>query len=343
MNSLVVIVITKNLKRSILIYFDLIFSMLIWNVNQNIFGNPFLPCFILSTTTFLIVYTPFEIYWSFADLWYDRWKSITLKDNVTNIERIEVECVRNKKKEIVALLVSSKDKNLVDNKNSIIIIAHGFSDTKESIQNYFLPFAQLGYLILSYDARGTGKSKKVGRRSHFLKRIEDFKKILKWVSMNNDLNKKRVCCVGFSIGALTILCGGFNNEVIDKIIAISAISNYRKNLPRFNVIVMLSYFLKGVKVFPKHDENRKLSPSIMINQIKKNISEEKWRYLCNRVLLIHSRNDKIIKMINFEENAEILDLPDENRLIINKGGHTHKKNEMILVGRSLKFLESNSN
>lgn len=338
-----VIVITKNLKRSILIYFDLIFSMLIWNVNQNIFGNPFLPCFILSTTTFLIIYTPFEIYWSFADLWYERWISLKLEDYVTHHERIEVESVKNKKKEIAALLVSSKDKKLVDNKNSIIIIAHGFSDTKESLQNYFLPFTRLGYVILSFDARGTGKSKKVGRRSHFLKRIEDFEKILKWVSMNNDLNKKRICCVGFSIGALTILCGGFNNEVIDKIIAISAISNYRKNLPRFNVIVMLSYFLKGVKVFPKREENLKLSPSIIINQIKKNVPEEKWRNLCKRVLLIHSKNDKIIKMINFEENAEVLDLPEENKLVINKGGHTHKKNELILVGRSLKFLESNSN
>ena len=336
-----VIVITKNLKRSILIYFDVIFSMLIWNVNQNIFGNPFLPCFILSTTTFLIIYTPFEIYWSFADLWYDRWISLTLKDYAINHERIEVDRVRNKKKEIAALLVSSKDKELVDNKNSIIIIAHGFSDTKESLQNYFLPFTQLGYVILSYDARGTGKSNKVGRKSHFLKRIKDFEKILKWVSINNDLKKKRICCVGFSIGALTILCGGFNNEAIDKIIAISAISNYRKNLPRFNVIVMLSYFLKGVKLFPKREENLKLSPSIMINQIKKTIPEKKWRNLCIRVLLIHSRNDKIIKMINFEENAEVLDLPEENRLVINKGGHTHKKNELILVGRSLKFLESN--
>lgn len=338
-----VIVITKNLKRSILIYFDLIFSMLIWNVNQNIFGNPFLPCLILSTTTFLIIYTPFEIYWSFADLWYERWKSIELKDYQTSIKRIEVYNKRNKKKELAALLLSSKDQKLVENKNSLIIIAHGFSDTKESLQNYFLPFAQLGYVILSYDARGTGQSKKVGRRNQFLKRIEDFEKILKWVSRNNDLNKKRINCIGYSIGALSILCGGFKNEKIDKIIAISAISNYRKNLPRWNILVMLSYFLKGVKLFPKWEENLKLSPSIVINECKKDIPEEKLKKFSNRILLIHSRNDKIIKMINFEENVKALNLPEENRLIINKGGHTHKKNELILVGRSIKFLESNLN
>jgi pimeloyl-ACP methyl ester carboxylesterase len=316
--------------------------MLIWNVNQNIFGNPFLPCFILSTTTFLIIYTPFEIYWSFADLWYDRWDPLSLKDYVTKFERIPVEPARNKKKEIIALLISSKNRTLVERINCIIIIVHGFSDTNESLQNYFLPFAQLGYVVLSYDARGTGKSKKVGRRSQFLKRIDDFQKILKWISTNNDLNKKRICCVGFSIGALTTLCGGFDNDRIDKIIAISAISDYRKNLPRFNIIVMLSYFLKGVKLFPNREENKKLSPLYLINQCKKQVSEENWKNLSNRVLLIHSRNDKIIKMINFEENAEALDLPRENRLIINKGGHTHKKNELILIGRSLKFLESDS-
>jgi len=158
--------------------------------------------------------------------------------------------------------------------------------------------------------------------------------------VNDELNKKKLFCIGFSIGALTILCGGFKNERIDKIIAISAISNYRKNLPRFNIIVMLSYFLKGVKVVPKREKNLKLSPSIIINQIKKEISEENWKKLSKRVLLIHSRNDKIIKMINFKENAKVLGLPPENRLIISKGGHNHKKNELILIGRSLKFLDS---
>jgi pimeloyl-ACP methyl ester carboxylesterase len=286
--------------------------------------------------------TPFEIYWTFREFWYERWKPISIEGIEIIHEKIVIDLKNEKKRKILsAIVLKSSNQELVREKNAVIIIVHGFSDTKESLQKYYLPFARLGYIILTYDARGTGKSKKAGRRSQFLNRITDFKKIVNWVKENKDLSEKRLFSVGFSIGAVSILCGSFSDERVEKIIAISAMSNYRKNLPKYNLLVMFSYFIKGVKLFPKKELNQKLSPSLHAIEIKNRITSENWKELTGRILFIHSRNDRIIKMINFYENVKTFELPDENSIILSKGGHNHKKNEMVLVGSSIKFLESN--
>jgi len=315
-------------------------SILIWNVNYNTFGNPFLPCFFLSVATFLIIFTPFEIYFTFRDFWFERWGPIDIEDvQITKI-KVEVEKTKRKRKDLAALLIESKNVKKTQQLNSIIIIAHGFSDTKESLQNFYLPFVRLGYSIFIYDARGTGNSKQVGSRGDFLSRINDFKIIVNWINKDPVLQQKRIFSIGFSIGALTVLSGGFSDERIEKIIAISAISNYRKNLPRYNIIALLSYLFKGVKLLPKKSENEKISPLFQIKKVKNRSNDEKWQHLSKRVLLVHSRNDRIIKLKNFIENRDVLDLPHTNQLILNKGGHNLKKNELILQGASIKFLRN---
>jgi hypothetical protein len=103
---------------------------------------------------------------------------------------------------------------------------------------------------------------------------------------------------------------------------------------------MLSYLLRGVKLFPNKEENEKLSPYIVIEKFKRLISEDIWRNYSKRIFLIHARNDKIIKFKNFKENVELLDLSEENTLVLKKGGHTQKKNEIALVAASLNFFNS---
>lgn len=333
--------ISKNLKRILIIYFAIIISALIWNINRNIFGNPIWPCIILSTTTFLIIYTPFETYFSFKDIWLDRWSKIQLEELSLKKIRINIKMGKKKKaRAIKAVVVTPKDESTIKPKDVIIIICHGFSDTKEALQFYYLPLALQGFTILAYDSRGTGESKKVGKRNQFLMRIEDFKAIINWIKVNEDFKNKKIYSAGFSIGALTILCGGFPDKNVEKIVAVSSISNYKKILPTFNPILLIRYFFKGVKLIVNNDENERLSPYIIINKLKKSLPEEEWKKLSDRVLLIHSRNDRIIKLNNFEELCNILNLKEENKLILKRGGHTNKKNELILVSVSLKFFNA---
>ena len=235
--------ISNTIKRLILICIDVLFSWFIWEANIWL-GNPcnsvaFTRCFMLSATTFLIVYSPFEIYWSIRDLWYDRWLGLSFK----SLEEKEID-ISVSNGFLSGTVIRHKNQAKIKARNSIIIICHGFSDTKESLQYYYFPLAIQGYVILVYDARGTGKSKKLGKRGNILKRIEDFNEIIKWVKSNKEYSTLKINCIGFSIGALTILCAGFQNMDIEKIIAISSMSRYKKNLPRFNLILILSYLMK---------------------------------------------------------------------------------------------------
>ncbi len=304
------------------------------------FGNAcyttaFSKCFTLSITTFLIIYTPFEIYWSFRDLWYDRWKKLFLKD--LNISNLKIEITNGF---LATDIVKSRNEIKNNLKNALIIICHGFSDTKRKLQYLYFPLALQGYTILIYDARGTGKSKKTGKRSEFIKRIEDFKEILKWVKNQKEFKTKKIFCIGFSIGAITVLSGGLLNDNIEKIIAISSISNYRRNIPKYNPIVLLSYLFKGVKLFPNPEENYRLSPYLFIRKAKENLEFDQWNRLSRKVMLIHCKNDRVIKYINLKENKMILEPPRKNLVVLKRGGHSHKKNELILVGAILNFLNS---
>jgi len=255
--------------------------------------------------------------------------------------KIKVDQSKKGKSEHLGGLLISFDENNKDRlNNTVVIVSHGFSDKKETLEYYYLPLAYQGYTILVYDARGTGESKKVGKRYQFIKRIDDFKKIVSWIENNNELKSYKIYAAGFSIGAITVLCGGFSSENIKKIIAISSMSYYKQNLPKYNLIVMLSYLMKGVKLFPNKKENEKLSPYVVIEQFKSLISDEEWERYSQRVFLIHAKNDKIIKFKNFIENVSLLGITEKNTLILKKGGHTQKKNELLLVSASLKFFNS---
>lgn len=326
---------SKFQKRLMLIYVDIIFSMLIWNINAS-WGNKFEICFILSTTTFLIVFTPFEIYWSFRDIWFDRWT--LLKSRKVHVKKVKIAIEGGKL--LRADLLSPNFDGAGSSKNAIVIVCHGFSDKKESLQYLYYPFTLQGYDVLTYDARGTGKSKDAGKRSDFIKRIDDYKHIIDWVKTNEDLGKRRIFTIGISIGAITALCGGLSNEDVEKIVAISSMSNYRQNLPKYNPVVVLSYLMKGVNMHPNEEKNLKLSPYAVMEAIKKELSEVEWNKFSKKVYLIHSRNDRVMKFKNFEENRAILQSSPENQLILKKGGHSMKKNEMALVGASLKHFNS---
>ena len=325
---------TKSLKYFILIVIDVLISAFIWHVNAS-WGNTFWTCFILSTTTFLIIFTPFQIYFSLREIYFDRWKSLQLEVSKKSKVKINVNGGN-----LSADLIISKNQEAVSLKNTIVIISPGLSDTKKTLKYYYFPLAYHGYVILTYDARGIGRSKKTGKRSDFITRIEDFKTIIKWIRNHDELNNFKINCIGVSIGALTVLCGGFPNKEIEKIVAIASISKYRENIKISKRIVKFTFFMKGINLKPKDDVNEQLSPYLIIKNLKNDFSQEEWKIFTRRVFLIHARNDRIIPFKNFEENREILELSAENQLVFNKGGHICKKDELAVVGVILKFFNN---
>ncbi len=309
-------------------------SAFIWYVNAS-WGNTLRILLIASILTFLTVYAPFEIYFTFRDIWFDRWDVLYLKS--LEIKKVKIKVDGDI---IYADLVESKDQEAVKLRNTIIVVSAGFSDKKETLQYYYYPLAYQGYVILAYDARGIGESKKAGHRADFLKRIEDFNSIIDWITVNEELKNLKIYTLGISIGAITVLCAGFPNENIEKIVAVSSMSHYKQSISAANIIVKFSYHMKGVNLFPDEDVNQKLSPYLVIERLKNTLSQTEWNIFSEKVFLIHSKNDKVIPFVNFEENKSILKLPDEKQLILRKGGHMQKKNELALVGATLRFFNS---
>lgn len=327
---------SKNLKRVLVAIIGIIVSAFIWHINRNIFGNVIRTCIILSTTTFLLIYVPFEIYFLIRTIWYDRWKDL----RSDKIKMFKMYIPIDERKEhgyIVANIISSQEQR-AQKRKSIIIISHGYSDTKETLEYLYVPLALQGYTILAYDARGSGESKRLGKRNQFLERIEDYRKILDWIQEQNAFKGFNIYAIGFSIGAIIAISAGFTENRVKKIIAISCISQYKKNIAIFNPVILIGYILRGIPLFPTEKQDRKLSPYKIFEKQKSTISQSEFDRLTHRIYLVHSKNDSVIKFKNFRENSTILNIPKENTLLFKRGGHTMKKNELALVGGILRFL-----
>jgi predicted esterase len=288
----------------------------------------------------LIIYVPFEIYFSFREIWYDRWKEVELEEIIRKKVKIPIE-EHGKSRHLIGTLLIPNTQERGILKNSLVIVSHGYSDTKETLQYIYLPLVIRGHLVLAYDARGVGESKEAGKRNEFLKRIEDYKRIINWVERNDELKDLKIYSIGFSIGAIIAFSAAFTDERVKKIVGISCISLYKKNINHARPIVLLGFLLRGIKLFPTNKENQKLSPSLVFKKSKESYSKERFQKLAQRVFLIHSENDKVIGFSNFRENISILELPEENHVVFKNGGHTMKKNEMALVGAILRFLNKN--
>lgn len=312
----------------------IIISAFIWYVNAS-WGNFFDTCFILSTTTFLIIIVPFEIYFSIRDIWFDRWIHLEIED--ADVSEISIDVHTG---QLQADLIKPKTTKNIRTKKALVLIVHGFSDTKEDLQYFYLPLALRGYTILAYDARGTGGSKDAGKRSQFEMRIDDFIEVLDWIQSNLELRELTLFCLGFSIGALTILCGGLQRTDVKKLIAISSIADYKESISTHNPIIKFSYSIKGVVLDPDDTLNESISPIRVMERLKNNLTKQEWNQIAQKVWLIHARNDKIIKFQNFIKNKKILSLPDEKAIVFEKGGHSHKKNELALVGSVLQILDT---
>ncbi|MBD3195502.1 MAG: alpha/beta fold hydrolase [Candidatus Lokiarchaeota archaeon] len=333
---------SKLHKRLIVFLIASAVSAYIWHVNRDIFGNTIETSLILSITTVLCIYVPFEIYFSVRDLYYDRWEKIKLSRNF-EISKLRIHIDPKKKKGfIVGNLVESIDKEKVDSTRTIIIINPGLSDKKEALEYLYLPLADYGYTIFAYDSRGIGESKKLGKRSQFIRKIDDYKEIINWIAEQERFKDYTIYSIGMSIGALIAVSGSLTDERVKKIVAISLISEYKKNIRRLNPLILFSFLLKGINFFPKEEDLKLLSPTLFFNKTKLNSTHKEWERYVNKLYLVHCKNDNIIKFRNFKKNKSILDLPDDHCLVFKKGGHALKKNEIGLTGAVLRFLNQSS-
>lgn len=253
--------------------------------------------------------------------------------------------------------LDSESMKTSDTKKELIIFCHGFANSSKEVRHYTYALGLSGYTVFSYDARGAGKSTKLGRKRSFLSRNHDLSKIINYFSHHLIYQNYKINIIGESMGGISAISSwSFQENLINKIIVISIPSIFNKIMKRHMFplskkwIVRLNYRLKGISVYPPEKINEQLSPYLILAKMKQQLlsssknpmnqtENDKWKEFTNsKVLLIHSLSDHLFKIKNFEQNKEILNLSPENSLLFSDGGHNQIKNEPAILSTILNFL-----
>ena len=217
-----------------------------------------------------------------------------------------------------------------------IIIAHGWVSKHENLDWINIPLAMAGYAVLAYDHYGHGVNPGNLKDPEIIPDIiKDLKDIVDFVIERPDLDNFRIGLVSFSLGSLVALTQGYQDSRIRIIIANCAPNNAKstlKNMTLFNKF-LFKVFLK-MNFNPTPEQLNFVSPK---NYLIKPL------YPGKKIFLTHCKNDPIIRIAEFEKNKELLNLPEENYILLERGGHHYWGQETILTAQIVKWIKENLN
>ena len=336
----------KHYALSILL---LAFSSFIFWVNIQ-WGNPVNHSLQLAGYTFVLIFMAFAMYWEIRDFWQYRW----YRSTTPHIDIRSVEIPLNPERttnggDIKYLFADILIPENVSSETSVVIFSHGFSDDRLYTRHYTVPIATAGFVVVSYDCRGVGRSKKAGGNHQFAEIAEDLGDVISYVVTHPELKDRPIHLVGFSLGAFGSIKQGLWRPEVGKVVALAAMSNYGNNLPKSPIPfkgkwwVWLRYKFFGVMFNPKPPINQILSPSFQIAQRKSEFSDkEGWlSFISGKLFLIHSRNDRIVPMENLIENLKASNLPPENWMVTGSGGHNFLRHEFVVASTIIEVLKRN--
>ncbi len=311
--------------------------------------------------TFVFAWFCWSLYFELRDFWQFRWYRI---DNF----QVKIKPVQ------IPILWPKNDKNLDNNrkeesystenltlygeilhkdgtppKSPVVIFSHGFSDDCIYTRHITIPIALSGYDVLTFDSRGSGKSRKAGKTNQFVEITRDLKDVIKYVKNDPILGDRPIYLVGISLGSLASIKQGLFDDSVDKIIAVAAMSNYRDNIPQSPITfkknwwLWLRYTFFGVKMNPLDAINYELSPLLQLSELRRKFDNDAdWiDYTSKKLFLIHAKNDKIISFESFIENRDVAKLVSNNKNweILNSGGHNFLQYELPLVSTIIAMMQ----
>lgn len=155
--------------------------------------------------------------------------------------------------------------------------------------------------------------------------ILTLRKIIDYIISRKDIKTEKIGLIGKSLGAFTVVYGGFSDHRISVIIgqSVGLIEN-KEDLEKIKKI--MPWWFKKYCQFIKLDIND------MLNLDYKQFKNPKFEALRNRVYLLQTKDDKMVTYESFFKLKEILQLADENCLVFEKGGHGFMQHQSSLIG-----------
>lgn len=172
------------------------------------------------------------------------------------------------------------------------------------------------------ESHGTTPESKIRSPS---RSILTLKKMIDYAVSRPDIKTDKIGLFGGSLGAFTIVYGGFTDERIKIIIGQATglietaeeMEQNKKKIPWW---------------FKKFCQFIKLNIDDLANMDYDQFSDPKYKHLRNRVYLIHCMDDNAVQYTSFLKLKGALELPDENCLVFEKGGHGFLRHQGTILG-----------
>ena len=267
-----------------------------------IFGLVFIACFMLTAFITIQLYVYF-LFWPFPS-WID-------KSHIT-IREVEVPS-KIEGQNLNAVVLRSKLSDPSE-KQVGILFHHGYLGNIERVYKYAIPLAVYGCTVLCIDGRGHGKS--IGKdfsKNDFIGILADVENEITFLENLDGVDKNKLCMMGISMGAQMSLTGGYQDQRIKKVVAISGTYDILEMFRRHKTVVT-KFIYKNITQEDKEDLeswNKKVSAKYFLE--KKSPFPDK-----ERVYLVHGKEDNLVIFEEALLAKEALNLPEENVLFMEK-------------------------
>jgi esterase/lipase len=218
-------------------------------------------------------------------------------------------------------------------KRPLVIFFHGFYGKKEESEIYIIPLARLGYIGFTFDARGHGESG--GSKNDYNEILKDSKRVLDLVSSISDVKENSICCIGISMGATSVLTECYIDDRVATVVGISAMHNVDAILELKFRPLTIGWFLKrSFKRMRDREKENKSAPFYYLKDDPK-LNED-------RLFMVHAENDMLFPpKATFKLNKEQANIPDDQTLLLERGGHGLEGRETLLLASFIKWMHKN--
>lgn len=215
----------------------------------------------------------------------------------------------------------------------VIVFVPGMGGSVEVMPWVTLPLVKLGYAVLTYQPRGHGQSE--GKRSDTIHIVQDIKKVIDIIATKPELDMNRCAVIGHSLGGVSALTHAYNDSRVKCVIAIASphdLKEFCEEKKTLNQrLTLFGFRLMGLKTKWTSEENEFVSPKHFLQENAENK---------NRVFLIHAKNDFVNYQTQFLANVMAADLPKENTLLFQKGGHELRGQETVVTAQIIRWIEA---
>lgn len=345
-------------KHYLLFILGVILASFIFYVNYVLLQNnqgPYIEDLLVSLFTFILWFVCWALYFEMRDFWQFRWYGKQVNHPNVTITPYIFPLTWQK---LISQKNSDTEKFLhgellhwhgTTQNSPVVIFSHGFSDDSQYVRHYTVPLALAGYDVIAYDCRGVSGSRKAGKNNQFVEITHDLGDIIRYLKADDTFKDRPIHLVGISLGSVASIKQGllFQGLGVEKIVAVACIGDYSDVMPSSPIPFKrkwwfwLRYNFFGVPINPLPEIKQSISPELQILDKKKKFATiRKWQeYAAKNIYLIHSLNDKVISSLNFKKNIVASEIPLENWLLTQRGGHNFLKHELPLISTIIERLK----